>query len=110
MFIFLVFHGVSPDKVLHYNVHSDKFKCLDGKKFISFSAINDNYCDCDDGSDEPGTSACPNGRCVHQSLLIQINLAYMYSKQTLHGTHKFSSNFPFKKDLAIILIKSTGVI
>ena len=100
VFILLVFHGISPDKVLHYNVHSDKFKCLDGKKFISFSAINDNYCDCDDGSDEPGTSACPNGRCVHQSSLIQFNLAYLYSKQAIYGTHKFSSKCTPKKILA----------
>ena len=29
---------------------------------IPISAVNDGICDCADGSDEPGTSACSNGR------------------------------------------------
>ncbi|KAG5458565.1 MAG: glucosidase II beta subunit-like-domain-containing protein [Olpidium bornovanus] len=40
---------------------SDTFSCLDGKKTLPWSAVNDDYCDCEDGSDEPGTSACSNG-------------------------------------------------
>lgn len=36
-----------------------RFECMTGdKSFASFSVVNDDYCDCADGSDEPGTSAC----------------------------------------------------
>lgn len=31
--------------------------CADGK---TLGILNDNYCDCDDGRDEPNTSACSN--------------------------------------------------
>jgi len=36
-----------------------KFTCLSSPStIIDFSKVNDNYCDCPDGSDEPGTAAC----------------------------------------------------
>ena len=33
---------------------SKDFTCLDGSQLLSFSSVNDDYCDCADGSDEPG--------------------------------------------------------
>ncbi|ORX59549.1 hypothetical protein DM01DRAFT_1282469 [Hesseltinella vesiculosa] len=36
-----------------------QWTCLDQSRTIAWSAVNDDYCDCPDGSDEPGTSACP---------------------------------------------------
>ena len=33
---------------------SRPFTCLDGSKTVEFSEVNDDYCDCPDGTDEPG--------------------------------------------------------
>uniref|UniRef100_A0A8C4YMF8 PRKCSH beta subunit of glucosidase II n=1 Tax=Gopherus evgoodei TaxID=1825980 RepID=A0A8C4YMF8_9SAUR len=46
----------------HFYEELKPFTCLDGSSTIAFEWVNDDYCDCQDGSDEPGTSACPNGR------------------------------------------------
>jgi len=55
------FLGVPDDKLELYKPKDGNFfQCLDGSKMIPYSALNDDYCDCPDGSDEPGTSACPN--------------------------------------------------
>lgn len=51
--------GIHPDLRAQYR--ADTFKCLDGSQTIPRDWVNDDFCDCPDGSDEPGTSACPNG-------------------------------------------------
>ena len=55
-----VLRGVSLLRKSFYDPAKD-FTCLDGSETIPFSLVNDDYCDCADGSDEPGTSACPSG-------------------------------------------------
>lgn len=52
--------GVSLSRLGLYSPDKD-FTCLDGSLTIPFLQVNDDYCDCVDGSDEPGTSACANG-------------------------------------------------
>ncbi|TPX57524.1 hypothetical protein PhCBS80983_g03773 [Powellomyces hirtus] len=55
--------GVHPSRRTTYtaSASTDMFRCLDNSKEIPFVAVNDDYCDCPDGSDEPGTSACEKG-------------------------------------------------
>ncbi|XP_040270940.1 glucosidase 2 subunit beta [Bufo bufo] len=53
--------GVSLSNRSFYD-ETKPFTCLDGSKTIPFDHVNDDYCDCADGTDEPGTAACSNGR------------------------------------------------
>uniref|UniRef100_A0A8C5QB42 Glucosidase 2 subunit beta n=1 Tax=Leptobrachium leishanense TaxID=445787 RepID=A0A8C5QB42_9ANUR len=53
--------GVSLSNRAFYD-ESKPFTCLDGSRTIPFDRVNDDYCDCADGTDEPGTAACSNGR------------------------------------------------
>ena len=52
--------GVPQSRLSLYGGAS--FSCAEGgSEQIAASMVNDNYCDCADGSDEPGTAACAGG-------------------------------------------------
>lgn len=45
-------------------MHAVQFTCDGGARRFGLARLNDNYCDCEDGSDEPGTSACSHTAAV----------------------------------------------
>merc|ERR1711953_309764 len=51
--------GIDP-KLRRFYVPTDKnkFVCLDSNQEIPFDWVNDDFCDCPNGSDEPATGAC----------------------------------------------------
>ncbi|KAK1411059.1 hypothetical protein QVD17_37603 [Tagetes erecta] len=56
--------GVAPEDEAYYKglFTSGTIKCKDGSKTFTKAQLNDDFCDCSDGTDEPGTSACPAGK------------------------------------------------
>ncbi|KAL6573326.1 hypothetical protein OROHE_001785 [Orobanche hederae] len=62
--------GVHPLDEKYFD--AELIKCKDGSKYFARNRLNDNFCDCADGTDEPdlfvrvvlceGTSACPASR------------------------------------------------
>ncbi|PKI42745.1 hypothetical protein CRG98_036873 [Punica granatum] len=52
--------GVHPSDEKYYG--AEVIKCKDGSRSFTRDRLNDNFCDCLDGTDEPGTSACPAGK------------------------------------------------
>ena len=53
--------GIAPSQKIFYEDTNGEFMCKDFSVSFPFSRVNDDFCDCSDASDEPGTSACPNG-------------------------------------------------
>jgi protein kinase C substrate 80K-H len=52
--------GIAPQDETFYKAAT--IKCRDGSKKFTKLELNDDFCDCADGTDEPGTSACPGGK------------------------------------------------
>lgn len=64
-----IVRGVEPENQNLFT--QQKFSCDGGSTIIDKTAINDNFCDCKDGKDEPGTNACPDGlfHCVNEGFI-----------------------------------------
>jgi hypothetical protein len=57
--------GVRPEAVEKYVPKDGKFfQCLDGSKTIPWEDVNDGYCSCPDGSDEPGAYTGSRGSSI----------------------------------------------
>lgn len=72
--------GVHYAMIKHYYAdENDLFACLNDGELIAFNKLNDDYCDCEDGTDEPGTDACPNGKFYCEYDMYKRNGAYSSS-------------------------------
>lgn len=73
--------GIHPSLLSQYKPKGTTWTCLDGSKTIPWSAVNDDYCDCIDGSDEPG-------------IYIYIYIAVLFARvlQASPGTSACSGN------------------
>lgn len=61
--------GTHERQKSYYTLKDGTFRCIHSWEVLQYEQINDDYCDCLDGSDEPGTNACTNGQffCTQQS-------------------------------------------
>jgi hypothetical protein len=51
-------HGVSSRQWQTYCAGAGDWQCVGSRQRIDSSQLNDDFCDCEDGSDEVGTNAC----------------------------------------------------
>ena len=59
---------------------SDRYQCSDG----SFGVLNDDYCDCNNGEDEPLTSACSH---LHRMFQCHTDSLQIYSSRVNDGVN-----------------------
>src|SRR5690349_19664369 len=53
IFFIFILH-IYLEQILYKPNNQHQWTCLDGSLTIPFTSVNDDYCDCLDGSDEPG--------------------------------------------------------
>lgn len=62
--------GIAPNQL--EKMSSELLSCDGDKTLFNHSKLNDDYCDCEDGFDEPGTSACASStfHCINSGYKI----------------------------------------
>eukprot|EP00002_Diphylleia_rotans_P033469 TRINITY_DN7117_c0_g1_i5.p2 TRINITY_DN7117_c0_g1~~TRINITY_DN7117_c0_g1_i5.p2 ORF type:complete len:102 (+),score=14.81 TRINITY_DN7117_c0_g1_i5:445-750(+) len=68
------FRGLSA-KARHIISEAGSIVC--GNKTFPLAKLNDDYCDCMNGADEPGTSACKDARFTCADEHLQINSMFV---------------------------------
>ncbi|CAN0887621.1 Glucosidase 2 subunit beta [Linum grandiflorum] len=61
------FIGIPPQDLNYFKASGNVIKCRDGSSTFTSAQLNDDFCDCPDSTDEPGTSACPGGKFYCQN-------------------------------------------
>ncbi|XP_055336429.1 glucosidase 2 subunit beta-like [Paramacrobiotus metropolitanus] len=72
--------GVDRQNIPHYksSFRTRTFRCIGSKEELPVERVNDDYCDCSDGSDEPATSACS----------YTVKQMYFFCTTTVPGTRR----------------------
>ena len=61
---------------------SGVFRCDGGKVVLDLGSVNDDYCDCNDHTDEPATAACYNVSFYRFSLFLSLSLSFSLSLES----------------------------
>ena len=79
--------GLDPKLQSSYKIGPDGlFSCLDQSQTVPAGVLNEDYCDCQDGSDEPSTSACPDQKfhCPQSTIPSSRGVAHTIKSSSLN--------------------------
>ncbi|XP_021722487.1 uncharacterized protein LOC110689980 isoform X2 [Chenopodium quinoa] len=111
----VVLRGIHPLDINYFNI--DVINCKDGSSSFTKNRLNDDFCDCVDGTDEPdccdgsdeydGVIHCPNtcimgGSIVYKTELHQTSNVVLGNESKPHGGLDMIQNLKDLKVLALL--------